>query len=330
MTLRWRPVEEADCAAWAGLLNEVERADDTGEHYDEADLAEELADPNLDARRDTVGVWAADRMVGYGMVRGASGVLAGQYRVHVEGAVAPAHRRQGVGRQILAWLLERAAAVHAERHPEAAGSAEVRGADTNRGLLALIEAEGFQPQRWFSTMTRDLAGPPPPARVPAGMLLVPYAGAHSEATRLAHNEAFADHWGFTPRDEQDWGHWGVGQRAFRPQVSFLLLDGPQVAAYLLSYEYEADTAATGVREAYVGVLGTRRPWRGRGAARALLCRAVAAYAEAGYHRTSLDVDSANPTGALGLYRSVGYTVGRTSVSYTRPLTGHRIPSVVRR
>src|SRR5262249_7010286 len=116
---------------------------------------------------------------------------------------------------------------------------------------------------WFCDLPRALAQTPP-VRVPAGLRLVPFQLAHSEATRLAHNEAFADHWGFTPTSVEDWRRWGIGQRAFRPGVSFLLLDGAEVAGYLLSYEYEAERAATGVREAHVGVLGTRRPWRGGG------------------------------------------------------------------
>src|SRR5262249_61755252 len=119
---------------------------------------------------------------------------------------------------------------------------------------------------WFCDLPRALAQTPP-VRVPAGLRLVPFQLAHSEATRLAHNEAFADHWGFTPTSVEDWRRWGIGQRAFRPGVSFLLLDGTEVAGYLLSYEYEAETVTTGVREAHVGVLGTRRPWRGGGGGR---------------------------------------------------------------
>ena len=47
-----------------------------------------------------------------------------------------------------------------------------------------------------------------------------------------------------------------------------MLDGEKIVAYALGYEYEADTEATGIRELYIGQVGTRRDYRGRGLARA--------------------------------------------------------------
>ncbi len=88
---------------------------------------------------------------------------------------------------------------------------------------------------------------------------------------------------------------------------------------MLSYEFEAETAVTGVRDAYIGQVGTRRPYRGRGAANALLLRMLAAAAEEGYRTASLGVDADNPTGALGLYERLGFKVTRRATAYVRPL-----------
>lgn len=54
-----------------------------------------------------------------------------------------------------------------------------------------------------------------------------------------------------------------------------MLDGDEVAAYLLSYLYAADVEATGIREAWVGQLGTRARWRRRGLGTLLLAAALA-------------------------------------------------------
>ena len=54
------------------------------------------------------------------------------------------------------------------------------------------------------------------------------------------------------------------------------------AAYVQTAEFEADLAATGRREAYVGKVGTLRGHRGKGLATALLGHALHAYREAGY------------------------------------------------
>lgn len=320
-----RPITEDDCPAWAGLLAAAEPVDDTGENYDADDLVEELADENIDPARDTCGLWLGDKMLGYALVRGATAVVDGTYRVHVEGTVAPPDRRQGHGQRLLDWSLARARQVHADRHPEVPGAFAVRVGEAVDGAHAMLARAGFTRARWFFQLTRPLDQAPPAVRVPDGLELITYDAAYSERTRLAHNEAFADHWGSSPSTPQSWAHWSVGQRAFRPALSYLMLDDTNgaganpVVGYLLSYEYDADTAATGIREAYVGIIGTRRQWRGRGVARALLGTAVDAYGDAGFGRTSLDVDADNPTGALGLYTSLGYAKARTSISFSRPI-----------
>ena len=124
-------------------------------------------------------------------------------------------------------------------------------------------------------MGRDLDGPLPdvPA-MPPGLTLAPYAAERDEAVRQAHREAFADHWGATPPDEQRWTRWYTGPQTFRPDVSWLVLDGEEVAAYLLSYFWAADAEATGVREAFVGQLGVRPAWRRRGLGGLLLATAL--------------------------------------------------------
>ena len=320
-----RPIGTADCKDWARLLAAVEPVDGTGENYDADDLVEELADPNIDPARDSLGLWLDGTMIGYGLARGGQDLVDGGYRVAVEGTVHPDHRRRGYGRPIVDWSLARAAQIAAERHPGVPALASTRSSSTNTGEHAMLEPLGFERSRWFFQMHRPVADPPP-VQVPDGLRLVPYDRAYDEQTRLAHNEAFADHWGSAPSTPSSWGHWSVGQRAFRPALSYQVLDtaaagepADPVVGYLLSYEYEADTAATGIREAYVGLLGTRRAWRGRGVGRAMLAHAVTAFRDAGFARTSLDVDADSPTGALGLYTSLGFQKSRTSINFTRPL-----------
>jgi mycothiol synthase len=103
-------------------------------------------------------------------------------------------------------------------------------------------------------------------------------------------------------------------------VSRLVLDGDEVAAYLLTHFWEADAAATGVREAFVGHLGVRPAWRRRGLGALLLATALASYRAAGYARSVLTVDTGNATGALRFYERAGYAVKDSSVVWTKPLT----------
>ncbi|MNC79370.1 Acetyltransferase (GNAT) family protein [compost metagenome] len=50
----------------------------------------------------------------------------------------------------------------------------------------------------------------------------------------------------------------------------------------------------------------RRAWRGRGLAVALLTAAMRSFRADGIQYAELDVDTANPSGAHGLYADLGY------------------------
>ncbi len=75
---------------------------------------------------------------------------------------------------------------------------------------------------------------------------------------------------------------------FQPSVSFLLRDVSNGAAagMLLTKYWEADTAATGVRDAHFILIGTLRDYRKRGVASALIRHALRA-ADQDYDRASL-------------------------------------------
>lgn len=315
-----RAIEKADVAAWAELLAAVEKADRTGENYDAEDLLDELKDPKLDAAKDTLGLWSGGQLVGYAKLGGPDEVV-DIHRVLTEGCVHPEWRDRGLGSGLLSWLIDRATAIHLERHPEAPGELSATTVSTNASALALFAAGGLEPTRYFFDMGRELRTEPVPDSPAAdGLRLVPFDPAYDDALRLAHNEAFRDHWGSTPRDPESWKTWCTGSRAFRAAHTFLVLDGERIASYAIGYEYVADTAATGIQELYVGQVGTRRDYRGKGAARAALAKAMATAKEAGFQRVALGVDAENPTGALGLYEMLGFRTKQKWISHRLPLS----------
>ncbi len=300
---RRRP-EPADAAGIAALRNACEAVDRLGEHHDADDCAEEFTDPRVDLDGSLL-VLDGDEPV-------ASQLLyrLGE-RLHAAGEVHPEHRGRGLGSELLGVARERAAVLGAHL--------EVRVPETKQDAVALAEGEGLTAVRWWSELRRDLTEPVVPVPLPDGLALRPLGPDHDprwdEPLRTAHNAAFADHYGFVAVDGDDWLH-RTRSRHFRPSCSVAATtpDGA-VAGYLLAEEYEADTAATGVRDLYVATVGTVREWRGRGVAGALLAHALAAAAREGYGRSSLTVDADNPTGALGVYARAGYVLLRRDVTY---------------
>ena len=139
-TLTLRALTLADAPALAALLAATEIADDTGENYSVADLADELADESLDLARDTLAAVGPDgTFAGYAAVRSASTVRDVD-RVFVDGGVRPSRRGEGIGRRLLEWAEQRGAARHHQRHPPAPGALAGRGgagspARQRRGLV---------------------------------------------------------------------------------------------------------------------------------------------------------------------------------------------------
>jgi mycothiol synthase len=299
-----------DAAHLAAVRNAAEEADGLGEFYDAEDCAEELADPERDLDRDTLMVFDGDRPVAAQVLH-----VLGE-RLHVAAEVVPSHRGRGIGTSLLAVALREAG--RRGLRPE------VRTPEHKADSVALARDAGLVPLRWWSELRRDLAEPVAPAPLPEGLELHPLGPGFDgdrwdERLRAAHNAAFADHFGSSPVSAASWVHGRTGSRHFRADcsVAATTADGT-VAGYLLAYEYEADTLATGVRDLYIATVGTVREWRRRGLAGALLAHALRTAAAVGFARSSLVVDTQNPTGALGVYDRAGFALHRRDVTYAAP------------
>jgi mycothiol synthase len=306
MSYTWRSLSAADTPAWSALTMAIAEAEGTDEQYSAEDLAEELDDPSIDPERDTVAVLDdGGTLVAYGQVMLPVQRVDGEIRAVFYGAVHPEHTGQGIGSNLLRRLESRTLQWAGELFP----GREVRpqsGASASQPA-ALLEQHCYRPVRYFHVMSHDLGSldPIPDPR------LQDYDAARDEQVRVAHIAAFARHWNSAPPDPQRWKQWYTGSRAFRPACSTMCCraDGA-VDAYLLSYEYQPG-------EVWFGQIGVRPSARGNGLGRAMLRRALAAAAAAGYTQAKLDVDTDNADSAGRLYESVGFVRQRTTVAYQR-------------
>jgi ribosomal protein S18 acetylase RimI-like enzyme len=322
-----RPFRHADIPAHTALLAAIEAVDQTGEHYSEADLEEEYANPDIEVGKDIVGAWersetGEEELVGYFSIYPRHSDDTYQ-KIHVEGAVRPDRRGQGIGTLLVRGMLERADQVHAEKHPDMPAKLTLVGLSSNEEQARLLTDNGFEAERYSFVMRTMLGEVPEPEPLPAGYRVVRYEESWSKPMHDAHNEAFLDHPNFTQWTEVMWKQWVTDSRNSRPDLSLVVVheDDPEtVVAYIQSNEFDAYFEATGRREAYVAKVGTRRAHRGKGLAGRLLRQALWGYQQAGYEEASLDVDSENPTGALGLYERAGFAMEKRFTDYalTRP------------
>ena len=321
MTLRWETLTTESVPAWAELVNLLAEVDGTGEHYDVQDLSEELAAPDVDPAQDTVAVWDGEHLVAFGVVRVGSGLTHGEghVRAGLGGGVHPDYRGRGIATAMFEQTEARALALAAERHPGAPVDLRVEAGLETDPVRSVLADRGYAPARYFTVMSRPLPGEPVPPPDPRTQ---PLTEDLYEATRLAHNDAFASHWGSAPTDADRWRS-VVSGHAARPAFSRVVTDDHgTVLAYCTTSQWTE-------KELYVTLVGTRQAARGQGLARAVLTATIAAAAAAGtFGVIELDVDSANPQGAGALYASLGFTPVRTTATFVkhvpaegRPRTG---------
>ena len=319
--LTWRAMTAADIPAWHRMIVATEAVDEPDEHFTVEDLADELDAPSVDPTVDSrAAVTPAGDILAAGLstARPMGGPMR---RYDFWGAVDPAWRGQGLGRRLLAWQIERAAERHAQDAPPVPGWAGLGAEEHREDVRRLADRAGLTPLRWFTSLQRPLTSTPPldAVELSDGLRLAPLGEDRDEDVRLAHNNAWVDHWGFTASPEADWHARVVGLRNLRRDWSHLVVtDADEIAGYALNVAFEQDWAAQGYREGYTLLLGVRQAWRGRGVAKALLAATDRTFRSAGMDVAGLDVDSENPTGALQLYQGLGYEpVNRTVLLATR-------------
>jgi mycothiol synthase len=243
----------------------------------------------------------------------------GKREFRSRGAVDPAWRRRGIGRS----LLTAAFAVMRDHLAESPTDRPVAFGmfidEKQIAREALARSEGYQPVRWFFEMERSVEGElPAEPPLPDGIQVRP--ASRDDAHRIwdADHEAFRDHWGGSDSSEGAFLRW-VESVEFQPDLFVVAWDGDEIAGAVLNTIYHDENAELGMRRGWLDSVFTRRPWRGRGLARALIVRSLRVIAEHGMDTAALGVDADNPSGALRLYESCGFAVRDRAAAWQRPL-----------
>ncbi|MCI2957844.1 GNAT family N-acetyltransferase [Agromyces atrinae] len=313
----WRPATTDDIDAIMLMQREADGVDHPDWVTAREDLADEFESSHIDMATESVLALGHDgRVVAFGH----SAVGPGQetrVQSYAFGAVRPDMRGRGIGRQLLAWLSVRSRQRLAESSKTLPGWALVYAEEQNHALISLAQGLGYEIVRYFTKMERIVAEPIPEIEVPADIRIVRFDESLSESTRLARNDAFRDHWGSQPTVPERWAQF-VGGEQFRADLSWVAVeetaDGPRVVGLALTSINEEDWIAQGSSSGYVALIGVTRDRRGQRIAPACVTALLTSYREAGIERAILDVDTASPTGADGLYTRLGFTASTREVA----------------
>ncbi|MFY7806967.1 MAG: GNAT family N-acetyltransferase [Limnoraphis robusta] len=312
-----RPCTDSDLNAIVELFNACEEVDQTGIWETVEQLQQDLNSPSFN-RAEDLRLWenSEGKLVGYGSVwidpsqTGIDGFL--NFRVH------PTVRNQSLEEEIITWAEKRL-------HEAAKDCSEdvklYSGARSDRGdVITILQNLGFVAVRYFFRMKRSLSEPIDQPQFPEGFNLQTVE-AEKDATLWVEmfNQTFIDHWNHHDYTVEEFIH-DIQNPEYNSELNLIAIapDGT-FAAFCESHIHPEDNKRNGRNEGWIGVLGTRRGFRQQGLGRAMLLSGMQCLKAKGMDTAILIVDADNPSGALGLYESVGFEKVHTNISYVKTL-----------
>jgi mycothiol synthase len=225
--------------------------------------------------------------------------------------VHPDHTGRGIGSALAAVVEDRVV-------EKTSGRARLFTAllSQDEGAAQLLAARGYEWARRFWLMEveveRGLEAPTPPSGIELRRL---DPGRDLQAAHRILEEAFEDHWDYSPTPFEEFLDRNVRRDDFDPALWIIAVDADEPVAILCG---SADSDRGWVTE-----LGVLRSHRGRGIGTALLQESFAEFERRGLPRVRLNVDSDNLTGAVALYERVGMRVVTSYDLWSRAIEGSR-------
>jgi mycothiol synthase len=316
--LRLRPYAgEADLPGLVRVFNAESEADGLHHRTSLEDLAAELGHPSasFDPARDVTVAEIDGRIVGSSH-REAIDTTDGLREYRLNGEVDPAYRRRGIGRALLEEgkrQLRELASTDGSTLPRIFGSWSF---EKQLGAAALLESDGFTKARYFFDMVRPNLADVPDVPLPEGLEVRPIDRSMAKQVWDADVEAFADHWGGFDGSDAHLQRW-LENPATDLSMWVVAFDGDEVAGGIINSIDKTQNEALGVQRGWLNSVFTRRAWRRRGLATALIAESLRVHRDRGMTSAALGVDADNPSGALGLYEGLGFEVDGRAMAWRK-------------
>jgi mycothiol synthase len=233
------------------------------------------------------------------------------------GNLFPKWRRKGIATAMLKWNEERLHQIAADHPKDNVQFFQAWAADTEESTRALLESQDYEPIRYEFNLVRDLSEPIPEIPLPEGLEVRPVKEELIWSIIQAADEAFQDHWGYRPIYKEEFEGWRESPD-FRPELWKVAWDGDQIAGSVQNFYNPLENEEYNRKRGYTEGISTRRPWRRRGLASALIVQSMKMFKAMGMTETAHGVDANNTSGALKLYKKLGYKVEKQYTTYRKP------------
>ena len=307
-----------DIASMNDIANAVRRSQGD-DFYTTAQQMQQFYEdpPGSDPVRDVVVAEIDGRIVGYG--RAAWHEQPDGFRIYeVLAFVDPMVAGEDLFMTMVDALETRLRVIAAE-HPRGEKLFESFGGDSAPEREALLLGLGYQPVRHGYAMLRPTVDDLPDAPLPEGLEIRDVLPEHLPAIWEADQEAFSDHWGFSPATDSDYERFATDPVTSDTSLWRVAWDGDEVTGQVRAYINDEENEQLGRKRGYTEFISVRRPWRRRGLARALIAASFPLLRARGMTEVGIGVDTENVSGALRVYEKCGFIPINRTTTYRRPL-----------
>ena len=312
-----RVAQSVDIANIAGLLTAVFGHDGIPIVQTATELEEEFVAPCCTIENDVMVAQLEGKLIGVAYTYFLPSESK-EERCYIFGGVLPEFRQQGVGEKLMMWAIQ-----HAESLLQSTGRTlpkylRASVSQQNESAARLFARFQMKAVRFEEDLIRDLVNLPEENKNPK-YSIVPWDSARNEEARIVKNLAFQDHWGSTPNSSELWLQMVNGSTARLDHSFFAVNQQQEIVGLLLTHRYESDDELLGKRIGWIDKLATLTEHRKQSIAKNLITHALHSYTEDGLTHAALSVDTQNPTGAYGLYASLGFELYRGTVTFERQI-----------
>jgi len=304
----------------AKVMNESWRADLVDAVTSASDIERDFRHATTYNPRTDMTVLEADGVIiGYGQISCRDQVEGYRSYFHLA-HLLPEWRGKGIRETILKKNEERLREIAAEKNDRNRPTFESYACADGEDWQRILKSSGYKPG-WhlFEMVCRDLEHIPT-YPLPNGIEIRPAEPAKYKQIWDATREAMRDEKNFI---EQHWSDEAFKRYLevpwFTPKYWQIAWEGDQVVGGVHNMIDEEENLQLNRKWMKTEEVFVRKPWRGKGIAKALLGRSLEVVRDAGMQAAVLDVDTDNPSGALNLYEKMGYREEKHFIFYRKPV-----------
>ncbi|MCB8939778.1 MAG: GNAT family N-acetyltransferase [Ardenticatenaceae bacterium] len=272
---------------------------------------------NCDPHTDMIFAEVDDEVVGYGRCwwsNQVDGSIAYRFFAHL----LPAWRSTGIRLAMVRFLKQRIRQIAATHPADKEKNFLNWGMEAESDWINLLLAEGHEVVRYGLEMVRPNLDNIPDCPLPDSLEVRCGSDAESRQIWEAAREAFRDHWGMSEWSEESYTGWSE-YPTYQPHLWQIAWAGDEVAGGVLNFIDHKENADNGRLRGYTETIFVRRPWRKLGVAKALIARSFQVLKDEGMTEAALGVDAENLSGALHLYRKMGFEEYKRGMTFRKPL-----------